>query len=394
MRIKILTVMGAGLVFLLFLTGIYMILYGRAPFSLFASKNPAGQIIDEAKARTVPIAFFVYTCSKDKKKWIELTGDPQVKEKISMFIVKIVPVRFIKNQFPEYYSKNPVSSLMICDYKGRKISYHKGIIDKETLLTAIANALDYHEKLILSDQAAKKEFFKVKSVYDSKKYIIAMEKLRNYLYIYANSDYAKDVRAMLNSASQTPQVLDYLKENRDKTNLRLLLDRLKENYEYKRFFNVERIVSAIQQTNPGTQEAQQAQEIKEKMEEYAREKFKEINELYEKKYFIEAIEAYESLRTQFKGTHWELFIAGKIQKIQGDPQYHEYMKNAQSNREAKNILRRADESFENKNYDMAEQYYSAIIRFYKDSLFVQKAKQQINEINRLRNMPAEEPANN
>ncbi|GEM_PF-2976906 len=394
MRSKLLLILVPVILLLFLFTGIYVIFCGRLPFSDFVSKNPAGELIEEAKTKNMPLAFFVYTSSKDKKAWNEIVNDTQLKDQLNRFITKVVPVKYIKNQFPEYYSKNPSTSLMICDHKGKKISYNKGISDKESISVALSNALDYHKKLMIELACAKKEFFKVKSIYDSKKYILAMEQIRNYLYIYKNTDYGQEARELLNSASQTPQVLDYIKQNRDMTNLKALVYQAKECFEYKRYYALERIVAAIQQTNPGTDEAKEVQKLKEEMEKIGREKYKEANDLYNKKYFMEAIEAFESLRTRFKGTHWDLFISGRIQQIQNDPEYKHYMDDLQSNKEAKNIIKRADEAFNTKNFAMAEQYYFSVIKFYAKSPYVDRAKQRINDINRLRNQPAEEPANN
>lgn len=380
---KVLLSTGIIVVLSLVITGIYILFNNKTPVVKKEDSNTYQRILAEVLQKKKPLVVFVYGNKNDQNALHELAERPAVKDKLSQCLSKTVKTSMVKQQYSDLFTATETGVLFL-NFKGERIDFTSGIPVDTALISLIDKLLDNHNKLIAREKSAGKEFLKARSVYQTKKYILAMEQLRKFLMVYGDSEYAREARSLLQQCSETPDVTEYLNQNRDKTNRKVLFNEAEENFSYHRFFQAEKAVTMIITSYPGTEEAQKAQEIKKKIEEYGREKYKEANKLYQQKRFDEAKEAFLSLHEQFKGTNWDLFISGKITQIEGDPEYAKYKKQVKINREAKTTFKKAEKQFAAKNWQIAQAFYAEIVKFYPQSEYVETAKKRIKEIDDLR----------
>ena len=143
-----------------------------------------------------------------------------------------------------------------------------------------------------------------------------------------------------------------------------------------------------------SEEANEARKLKDQIDEIAREEFKEAALLYDNKKYYEAYEKYLSLHKKFQGTHWDVYISGKIQQIDADPEFAQYKEKRAKDREMESLFNQAERLFEQENWDQAEQFYNTVLRFYPKSRFAFRSKKRIEQMNTLRySKPPEEQDN-
>ncbi len=362
--------------------GIYISVYHKIPVLNSLVPRQYSEIVKQARLERKPIVFFVYATSEEKSLFNQLTKNEAVKKRLSMVLSEYVKSPYFKNTFSDLF-RHTQTAILITDFKGDKCGFIKGIPAEQDFMNALDEALKKNDDLNRLERTAKKEFYKIKAVYDSKKFIMAMEKFHKYLYIYSDSDYASKARSLLHECSRKPEVTDYLAHNRDVTNRKVLLHEAEKNFQYHRFFQAGRMLDTIIKTFPDSEEAVQAKEIKNKIEQFGREHFQAANKLYSQKKFHEAKEAYLSLHEKFKGTHWDLFIAGKLKELEVDKEYLAFMEQEKINRRTKSIFKKAERHFSLKHWEVAKMYYLEIVKYYPSCQYVDQSKNRIDEIEQI-----------
>lgn len=349
-------------------------------------------IINKATISRKPIVFFIYP-DDNKDIWDTV---PYSEEPFAGTLTYSEPMSFFdQTKWHGQLGEMTEPALLAVDYRGRTIVLHQGIPSKDKIDEIARTVQGHHETMVAQDVAAKIEFTQIKSIYEQQDYINAMDSLRTFLAVYENTEYEQQARDLLRECSIKPQVIDYLRSNRDVSNRKVLLHKAKEDFRYKRYLNAQQAIGLLMNNFPGTEEAQEAAEIKEKMDAIAREGYQEANELYKQKKYFEAYEKFLSLHEKFRSTHWDLYITGRIKQIEADPEFQKYQKNLELTREAKGVFEHAEKLFEKEQWDQAEQYYNMVLRFYPESRYAFRSQQRLDEMNTLRySQPTPEPDNN
>ncbi len=341
-----------------------------------------------------PIVFLIYP-AKEKSIWDTLRNDQQLTDLFDKVHVYTQPVSFFEDsKWKEKVHGLNEPALLAVDYRNNLITMHEGLPDIDQLRDMFKEVFAYHDEMIAYDAIAKKELETVQKIIEEQRYVDAMQRLRTYLMVYENTELEAQARGLLNQISTKPQVIEYLRVNRDTSNRKVLLYKAQEDVRYKRYFNAYRAITMLTQHFPKTEEAKEASKLKEQIDEIAREEFKEASVLYDNKKYYEAYEKYLSLHKKFQGTHWDVYISGKIQQIDADPEFAAYKENRAKDREMESIFNQAERLFEQENWDQAEQVYNTILRFYPKSRFAFPSKQRIKQMNTLRySKPPEEHDN-
>lgn len=353
-------------------------------FFPFIKSTPFPDVINKASLTASPMIFFVYP-DKLKNEWRDVIRDEQIKKILEKFISQNVKSGyFLSTAWAPLFSEMKSDGLLILNYKGEKIDFYARFTPLGELVSIMENALEANAGLIAKEKQIRKKFETIKMIFDDAKYLESMRQLRKFLSVYSNSECAVEARDLLQECAKKPEIITHLKNNRDAANRKKMLYQVKESFEYKKYFNSEKLIGIILSNYPNTKEAQEAEKIKEKIAFYAQTKFKEANKLYSQRKYDQALEAYTLLHDQFKGTHWDLFISGKLQQIQADKNYRKYRDEQVRKYEALHIFRRAEKAFKTNQWDMAQRLYTSIMRFYPDTEFVKKSEQRIKKMNELR----------
>ena len=139
-------------------------------------------------------------------------------------------------------------ALLAVDYRNNQITMHEGLPDADQLRKVFDEVFAYHDEMIDHDAAAKKELAGLKSIIDEQRYVDAMEGLRKYLMVYENTECESQARGLLNQISTKPQVIEYLRVNRDSSNRKVLLYKAQEDFRYKHYFNAYRAINLVNTT--------------------------------------------------------------------------------------------------------------------------------------------------
>jgi len=377
---KITKVLIFGSVSILLVAGGFLVTFDKCPFLRKMGASHVAKVLNEAKQKRVPAIFFIYSNREEKRDWKKLVDEKEVSQQLDGFLYKIVPVSSFSELYTDLFKDDAAVALLAVDFKGEKRFFEQRFLSSTELLDILDEMLVLNNKMLEREHIAKKESIKIRKTFKSQQYLSAMRQCRKFLSIYSNTEVSSEIRALLNECGDKPEVVKHLENNRDRANRKVLLHSAEEALEYKRYFNFLRIVAMLNQKYPGTEEAETAKKLKTKMETESREKFKKANNLYVAKKFALAMEAYEAMHRDYKGTHWDLFIAGKIQQMMSDPQYQKYLKQVELNHQAKVVFKQAEKHFETKRYDLALKFYHEIIKLYSKSKYIVRAKQRIQEI--------------
>ncbi|MDX9703196.1 MAG: hypothetical protein RBU23_09150 [Candidatus Auribacterota bacterium] len=341
-------------------------------------------LLNKALVTRKPMIFFIYL-PDEKNVWDETLADQQFAGTFEKILTYKEPVSFfLKTKWNQQIKSLTVPAILAVDYRNRFIRLQEGIPSSEELRSIFADVLLHHELMVAQDIAAKKELDKLKSIVENQQYIDAMDRLRTFLMVYENTECEVQARDLLNDVSVKPQVIEYLRSNRDAANRKVLLHKAQEDFRYKRYFNADRAISFLVQHFPNSEEAQAASEIKQQIDTIARDEFREATDLYNRKQYYQAYEKYLSLHQKFQGTHWDVYISGKIQQMDADPAFATYKERLVKDREAEGIFNRAEQLFEQEQWDQAEQFYNTVLRFHPKSRYAFRSKQRIEEMNTLR----------
>ena len=353
-------------------------------FFPFSRPVPFPDVINKAVLSTSPVIFFVYP-DKQKNEWKNVLADEKIIKLQEQFISQNVKNKyFASTSWAPLLTELKTCALLVLNYQGEKIDFYARLTPVDELESIMETAVMENTELIAREKEIRKKFDDIEAVFDNGKYLAAMRQLRSFLAVYSDSDSTLDAKDLLYECSKKSEVITYIKKNKEKINIKKLLYQVNESYQYKKFFHAEKICGIIISNYPNTDEAKEAQEIKNKIAEYAQEKFKAANKLYQDRKYDQALEAYSSLHEQFKGSHWDLFISGKIQQIQSNKDYREFRDDQEREYEALHIFRRAEKAFEMNSWDLAERLYTSIVRFYPDTEYLEQSKKQLKRMNELR----------
>ncbi len=352
----------------------FFIIFGDGISFFEMGRGRIEKVLKESKLKRVPVIFFAYSNREEKRGWRGLVAQNEVVGALDDFLSVIVPASLL-----DIFSVDGMGVLFV-DFKGKKRFFEKRFLSSDEFLVFLTKMWDINQKMLKREHIAKKESIKINKIFREQKYLSAMRQCRKFLAVYSNTETAGAIRNLLDKCADKPQVKKHLDENRDIANRKLLLHSAQEANEYKEYYKFLRIVSMLEQKYPGTEEAKEAKKLKAEMEKDSRRKFKEANEFYMKKKFARAMEAYEAMHRNYKGTHWDLFISGKIQQLTADPQYQKYLKQVDIDYEAKVLFKQAEKHFKNKRYNLALKFYHEIVKLYSRSKYLIRAKQRIEEI--------------
>ena len=353
-------------------------------FMPFDRKLPFSDVLNKAVLTASPIIFFVYP-DKQENEWQDFLKDEQIASLSDKFVSQNVKSKYFNSTvWSPFLSDLKSSALLVLNYKGEKIDFYARLTPVDELTAIMETALIENAELIAREKEIRVKFNDIKKVFDEAKYLNAMRQLRSFLAIYNNSESTTEARTLLHECSKKPEVITYIKSNKEKANIKKMLYQAKEFYQYKKFFNAEKLSGIIISNYPNTEEAKEAQEIKNNIAKYVQTKFKKANKFFVEHKYDQAIEEYSALHEQFKGSHWDLFISGKLQQLQGDKDYRKFRDEQQRKYEALHIFRRAEKAFNKNSWDLAERLYTSIVRFYPDTEFIDQSKQKLKQMNELR----------
>lgn len=358
----------------------FFVIFDKCPFLRKAGVSHIAEILNEAKHKRVPSVFFIYSDREEKRDWTKLVEEKEVDLQLDKFLYGIVSVSSFSELYTDLFEDDTAKGLLVVDFKGEKRFFEQRFLSSAELLNILNEMLVLNNEMVKQEHIAKKESIKINKTFKSQQYLSAMRQCRKFLSIYSNTEVSSEIRTLLNECGDKPEVVKHLENNRDLSNRKMLLHSAKEAMEYKKYYTFLRIVAMLEQKYPGTEEAEEAKKLKMEMELESREKFKKANDFYVGKKFARAMEAYEAMHRNYKGTHWDLFISGKIQQMMSDPQYQKYLKQVELNHQAKVVFKQAEKHFEIKRYDLALKFYHEIIKLYSKSKYILRAKQRIEEI--------------
>ena len=360
------------------------VVFGLVYTLFFVPHASFESILQNGKAKCQPVAVFLYESRQDKQHWRELMKESDVSQRLTSFIHDLLPASQMPKGIADVLFNAGTPGFVLIDYKERFVQYRQGIPEQDELRTLLNDTYLFNETLLEEEKKIGAEFEDIKTVFQKGKYILAMERLGTFIALYGDSAHVEDARRLLTQVSYTDAVKQYQDQHRDKNNRKVLLHEAEKYYQYKRYFNANHAISLLLSTYRGSEEAKKAEELKQTIEKEIADKFKAATMLYRHKKFDEVMDAYLSLNEQLRGTHWQLFVSGKIKQLRGDKEYLRYLEQAQQNREAKSLYRKGEKLLVDGKWDLAEHYYSEIIRFHSESDYFARARQRIMDIEKLR----------
>ncbi|MEW6535474.1 MAG: hypothetical protein AB1454_07610 [Candidatus Auribacterota bacterium] len=357
------------------LTGVTILVTHRVPFAPLTMET----VFEQAYSSRKPLVVGVYSSHKQREMLRGLFAKKELDNDQETCMFRVLAVERLDENYRDMVdSEDPV--LVMFTFRGDDAAIIEGIPDMLELRGLLNELYGRNAQSLRELEEEQKQFYTARKLFEEQKYIQAMKQIRSFLYIYGSSEYTEEARDLLSRISETDAVKHHIDETQAKNVRRALLHQAKENMLFRRYFQAERILASLINSYAGTDEAKKAEELKQEIDTVARDGFRDANELYRAGNYYEALEAFSALHEQFKGTHWDLYIAGKIKLIEADPRFAESREKDTVNRQAKLRFEKAEEFFKTGTYDVAKLYYIEIARFYPNSDYTKRAKQRLAEI--------------
>lgn len=372
-----------SIIVLIVCAGLYVLIHNKLPFQSVLSGPSVSNIKEDALRTEKPAVLLFFTTPEERQELDSLIESEDIIPYHDRINLHFIPHSVLFESYSNSIA-NVSYGVLLLNFRSRDAAVIEGLPPSTELSGLLDALIERNDEALKAYHAEKKAFFMAKHLVDDKQYVQALDNLRTFLYAYIDSDYASEARQMLNKVMKSDEVTEHLAGNRDATNRKILLRKAKESIDYHQYLQAERIIAALTTTYPDSDEAQEATAMKQKLDEYARTSFQDANKLYQQNKFIEAFEAFQSLHRQFKGTHWDLFISGKLKLIESDPAFQNHLKRTKNEIKAERRFRNGEKFFKAGNYDIAQMYYMEIIRLYPQSEFVTRAKERISHIDELK----------